>query len=164
MRHIVLAALALALVLGVGCRHGGKADATVPAADATPADVASAARATVEQWRQAYETRAFDALGKLYAHEADVVLVLDGQPMIGWAAIETQLKDKLAHAKEIRVRLKDVTVKLLAPSVASAVATMTREVGDGVTTVTENGALTLVLRKDADGWKIVVEHYSYRRP
>ena len=49
---------------------------------------------------------------------------------------------------------------LLAP-VATAV--MTRELGDGVTTVTESGALTIVLRKDGDSWLIVTEHYSYKR-
>jgi ketosteroid isomerase-like protein len=41
---------------------------------------------------------------------------------------------------------------------------MTREISDGITTVTENGALTLVFEKTHDGWQIVAEHYSYRRP
>jgi ketosteroid isomerase-like protein len=162
MRHIVLAAL-VALVLGAACKHNKSAEATVPTSTA-PKDVVEMARNAIEQWRQAYEARSLDALQKLYAHETDVVVVLDGQAMIGWPSVETMLKDKIARAKEIRVSLKDVTVKSLAPEAASAVATMTREIGDGVTTVTENGALTLVLRKDESGWKIVAEHYSYRRP
>jgi ketosteroid isomerase-like protein len=73
------------------------------------------------------------------------------------------LQDRFAHAKEVHVHLKDVAVSSVAPTVAMVAATMTREIGDGVTTVTEAGALTLVLRKDADGWKIVLEHYSYKR-
>jgi len=48
---------------------------------------------------------------------------------------------------------------------AFGVATMTRELTDGVTTVTEYGSLTLVFRKDPNaGWLIVGEHYSYKRP
>ncbi len=159
MRHSVL----LALVLAAGCPGRSKAAPTIAHED-TPAEVVTAAKGAIESWRQAYELRSSDALAKLYAHEDDVVVVLDGQPLVGWGSVDLMLKDKLAHAKEIHVRLKDTKVKSLAPTIASAVATMTREIGDGVTTVTENGALTLVLRKDPDGWKIVLEHYSYRRP
>ena len=160
MRHAAIAAVVLALA---GCPHG-KAEDTTPVRPATPKEVVNAARGTIEQWRQAYEVRSIDALTKLYAHDLDVVLVQDGQGMIGWSSIEAALKDRLARAKEIHVRLKDITVASLGPTAAFATATMTREVGDGVTTVTENGALTLVLRRDADGWRIVAEHYSYKRP
>ena len=157
MRHIVLAAL----VVVAACQHAAKSEVAAPAA---PADVVSAAKGAIEQWRQAYELRDPDALAKLYAHETDTVIVLDGQELTGWGQIESTLRDKLQHAKDIRVRLRDENVKSLAPNVATAMATMSREMSDGVTTVTEQGVLTLVLRKDADGWKIVVEHYSYRRP
>ena len=51
-----------------------------------------------------------------------------------------------------------------AATAAVAVATMTRELSDGATTVTENGTLTLVLRKDRGRWQIASEHYSYKRP
>ena len=57
------------------------------------------------------------------------------------------LKDRLARAKEIHVRLKDIQVMSLGDTAATATAAMTRELGDGVTTVTESGALTVVLRK-----------------
>ncbi|HTR49718.1 MAG TPA: nuclear transport factor 2 family protein [Kofleriaceae bacterium] len=160
MGRLLVCALAAACLLA--CQHGAPAPAA-PAAPATPVDVAAAGRATVESWRQAYEVRSFDALAKLYAQEPDLVLVQDGLPLIGWKTIGPLLQDRLTHAKDIHVRLKDVAVSALAPTAASVAATMTREIGDGVTTVTENGALTLVLRKDGDGWKIVAEHYSYKR-
>ena len=160
MRHAVAVAILLAMA---GC-PGPKASGTTPAASLAPKDVVAAAKGTVEQWRQAYEVRSFDALAKLYAHELDVVVVQDGQPLTGWSQIEPALRDRLGKAKEIHVRLKDVTVTSLGPTAAAALATMTREVSDGVTTVTEAGALTLVLRKSADGWQIVQEHYSYKRP
>ncbi len=159
MRHAVALVVALAVA---GCPRGKPAD-TTPAVE-TPKDVVAAGKAAIEAWRQAYEVRSFDALAKLYVHDPDTVVVVDGIPLIGWTAIEPLLKDKLSHAKEIHVRLKDMTVTSLAPTVAGAVATMTREISDGVTTVTENGALTLVLRQTTEGWKIVTEHYSYKRP
>jgi ketosteroid isomerase-like protein len=159
MRHVVALALAMALT---GCL--GKAADTTPVAPSTPSEVVAAGTGAIEQWRQAYEVKSFDALAKLYVRSPDTVLVLDGVPMIGWKSIEPMLRDKLARAKEIHIRLKDVSVMSLAPTIASAVATMTREISDGITTVTENGALTLVFEKTHDGWQIVAEHYSYRRP
>jgi ketosteroid isomerase-like protein len=154
--------LAFGLALTAACSHASHP--APPTREATPAEVVAMAKATVEQWRQAYEVRSIDALDKLYAQAPDTVLVLDGIPEHGWQTIEPILRTKLAHAKQIHVRLKDLTVEAYALTVAAATATMTREIGDDVTTVTENGALTLVLRRDADGWKIVYEHYSYRRP
>jgi len=160
MRH----AAAVAIVLGLTGCPAGKPAQTTPAAALAPQEVVSAAKGVIEQWRQAYEVRSFDALAKLYVHGLDLVIVHDGQPLMGWSAVEPVLRDRLGKAKEIHVRLKDVTVASLGPTAAAALATMTREVSDGVTTVTENGALTLVLRRGADGWQIVQEHYSYKRP
>jgi hypothetical protein len=41
-------------------------------------------------------------------------------------------------------------------------ATLTREINDGVSSLTERGTLTLIVRAGADGtWVIVTEHYSY---
>jgi ketosteroid isomerase-like protein len=162
MRTQVCALVAVVLA-AVACQHG-KPATTETARRPTPTDVLAAGKATIEQWRQAYEVRSADALAKLYAHDPELVLVQDGIPLVSWATVQGVLQTKLAHAKEVHVRLKDVTVSALAPSIATVAATMTREVSDGVTTVTENGALTLVLRQDADGWKIVVEHYSYKKP
>lgn len=122
-----------------------------------------AARATIEQWRQGYEVRSFEALDKLYAHDIDLVVVDNGQPLVGWTSVENMLKDRFARYKQIHVRLKDIQVQSLAPAAAVATAAMTREQGDGVTTVTEGGALTIVLRRDGDHWLIVSEHYSSRR-
>jgi ketosteroid isomerase-like protein len=162
VRHAV--ALAIALVVA-GCMPSRPLEPT-PAATTTPNDVTAAAKAAIEQWRQAYELRSIDTLAKLYVHDPDTVVVVDGVPRIGWSAIQQILEDKLAHAKEIHVQLNDVRVVSLSPTVTSAVATMTREVSDGTTAVTEYGALTLVLVTDrtAGHWKIAVEHYSYKRP
>lgn len=152
--------LAVLVVLAASCAHRPPP----PAAPAAPADVVAAARGAIEQWREAYEVRSVDALAKLYEHDKDVVVVQDGTPHVGWPAVQEMLQERLAKAKEVHVRLVGVQVRSLCPTAAFALATMTREIGDGVTTATEQGALTLVLHKDGDAWKIVAEHYSYKRP
>ena len=158
MRHGV--AFVIALVLA-GCPHGG--EGTTPTRPATPKEVVAGARATIEQWRQAYEVRSFDALAKLYAHDIDLVVVQEGMPLVGWSSVEGMLKDRIARYKEVHVRLKDIQVQSIAPTAAAATAAMTRELGDGVTTVSESGALTIVLRKEGEAWLIVTEHYSFKR-
>src|SRR5215510_9807533 len=127
------AALCVVLALAA-CR--GKAEDTTPARPQTPKEVVAAARGIVEQWRQAYEVRSFDALAKLYAHDVDLVVVQDGHPLVGWPSVEGVLKDRIARYKDIHVRLKDIQVVSLGPTAATATAAMTRELGDGVTTVT----------------------------
>jgi ketosteroid isomerase-like protein len=160
MRHARLVVLVVAFVIA-GCARGG--GDTTPARPLTSKEVVAAARATVEQWRQAYEVRSLDALAKLYAHNIDLVVVQEGLPIVGWSSVEAMLKDRIARYKKITMRLKDIQVQSLAPSAAVATASMTREVGDDVTTITEYGALTIVLRKEGESWLIVTEHYSFKR-
>ena len=157
MRHAVLC-----IVLAVSACRGSKQE-TTPVRPQTPKEVVAAARTVVEEWRQAYETRSFEALAKLYAHDLDLVVVLDGTQLVGWASVEGMLKDRITHYKQILVHLKDIQVAALGPKAATATATMTRELGDGTTTITENGALTFVLRRDGENWLVAVEHYSYKR-
>jgi uncharacterized protein (TIGR02246 family) len=158
MRHAALFVVALVLA---GCPRGG--GDTTPARVLTPKEVVAGARATIEQWRQAYEVRSLDALAKLYARNIDLVVVEQGMPLVGWNSVENMLKERLGRHKDVHVRLKDIQVQSLGTDAATATAAMTRELGDGTTTVTESGALTIVLRKDGEAWLIVSEHYSYKR-
>jgi len=73
------------------------------------------------------------------------------------------LKDQLEKFPKGTIRLKDIQVASLGPTAATATAGMSREVGDETTTVTESGALMIVLRKDGDKWQIVAEHYSHKK-
>ena len=153
------------LVVAASCAHQKTPDTVVETKVETPREVTVATRGAIEQWRQAYEIRSIDALEKLYSHDANIVLVNDGVTLIGWSSVDGMLKDRVARAKEIHIRLKEIQVTSVAPTAAFGVATMTRELSDGVTTVTEYGSLTLVFRKDPNaGWLIVGEHYSYKRP
>lgn len=159
MRFLVFVALLAA------CPRTKRAETVVETKELTPKQVTIATRGAIEQWRQAYEIRSIEALEKLYSHDPDIVLVGDGVTLIGWSSVDGMLKDRISRAKEIHIRLKEIQVTSVAPTAAFGVATMTRELSDGVTTVTEYGSLTLVFRKDPNaGWLIVGEHYSYKRP
>lgn len=98
-------------------------------------------------------------LTKSYA--ADAMLAQEGSEVRGTAQIQAALTERLGRAKDVRVRLKDVTVVPLGERGAALSAGMTREISDGVTTVTEEGILSLALRQDGAAWTIVSEHYSY---
>lgn len=157
MRHAaILVVLALA-----GCPHS-KSDATPPR-PATPKEVIAAGRATIEQWRQSFQVHSVEAVSKLYAHEDTLVVVQDGQPVVGWTSVESMLKDQLEKHPKVLIRLKDIQVTGLGETSATATAAMTREIGDETTTVSESGALTLVLRRDGEVWVIVAEHYSHKK-
>jgi ketosteroid isomerase-like protein len=141
-----------------GCRHGRPP--APPAPVAATGDAADAARRAVESWRQAYEIESYDALAALYAHERNLVVVRQGVATVGWDAIGPQLRVLLA-AKQIRVRLRDMVITTPGTGAAVVTAGMDRDVSDGVTTISERGALTLVLRAEAESWVVVAEHYSF---
>jgi ketosteroid isomerase-like protein len=162
---VVVVVVVVVVAVAASCAHQKTSEVFVETKVVTPREVTVATRGAIEQWRQAYEIRSIEALEKLYSHDPDIVLVNDGVTLIGWTSVDGMLKDRVARAKEVHIRLKEIQVTSIAPTAAFGVATMTRELGDGVTTVTEYGSLTLVFRKDPTaGWLIVGEHYSYKRP
>lgn len=125
-----------------------------------PVDEAGA-RAALERWRQAYETRSGEALAKLYTHDAGLSVVEDGVRIAGWATFEPVLRERLARPAA-RLRLDDVQVRA-AGTTAVIVATLVRERSEAAATVTDSGLVTLVLRPgEPDGWVIVAEHASRR--
>jgi ketosteroid isomerase-like protein len=128
-----------------------------------PENQLNAVRGTVEQWRQAYEVRSVDALARLYSQDPELVVVVEGRATRGWPAVQSGLTERLSAAKDVRVRFNDVAVVPVGEAGASVFARMTREITDGVTTVTEDGVLTLALRRGDASWQIVSEHYSYLR-
>ena len=158
---------ALAVCLSLGTLAGCLAPAPVaPPSATTPAEVVGAAKLTIENWRVAQEARDLDALSRLYERDIDLVVVQDGLASLGWSSVQAMLADRIARHSAIRIRMKDIAVIALGLDAASVVATMTREstATSGVTSVTESGTLTLVLRRQPTGWIIASEHYSYRRP
>jgi uncharacterized protein (TIGR02246 family) len=154
MRSAILFA---ALAASAACGGGHAPKSTTPVAH----DAMDAARRAVESWRQAWEADSYDAIAPLYAHDKSTVLVEQGHAFAGWDQADAHLKEVLGHAREIHVKLADVTIEELGDDAAVVVASMDRDVSDGQVTTTERGVLTLVLHRDADRWVVVSEHYSY---
>lgn len=156
MRRLVIA-LAIAAV-ACGGRHRG------PARPETPPETVEGAKSVVEKWRQAYEVRSVEGLAQLYAHEPDTAVIQEGQLLAGWPAIEAMLKDRLAKATSVHLRITNVSVSAIGADGVRLIAELRRELGDATVQVAETGIVSFVLRRDeAAGWVIVLEHFSLKR-
>ena len=115
--------------------------------------VAIATRGAIEQWRQAYEVRSVDALEQLYAHDADIVVVSDGVTLIGWTLGRRHAEgpDRAREGDPRPAQGRPGHLGSRARSRRVGRATMTRELATA-SRRDRDGALTLVLRKDPDGW------------
>jgi hypothetical protein len=156
----------MVLLLSACGRGAHPAGPTEPSPPPTPDNVIQAGKGVVEQYKQAYQVRSLEALGGVYSHDLDVSLVHQGEAHHGWTAVETYLRDKLVRAAEVRLKLTEVSVLALGEGGASVLAKVRRDINDGDTTITEEGYLTLALRREpgpnGDRWVIASEHFSFR--
>lgn len=158
MRSVVLG-LALTVSAAGACARGGERGAQEPPSPAAAQQ--AGVLGALEQWRQAQEVRSLDGLAGVYATDDTLVLVQQGVATRGWASVSALLDRKLAAATSVRVRLAEVAVAPAGAGGAVVNARMTRETSDGVSTLTEDGPLTLAMRLDGASWRIVAQHYSY---
>jgi ketosteroid isomerase-like protein len=128
---------------------------------ATPDEVVRAASGMLEQYRQAYAVRSLDAIAPLYAQSLDVTITHQGKSHAGWSPVEKYLNELLGGTSQIHLTFDNPSIVALGPGGAAVTTAIRREVSDGVTTVVEEGTLTLALRREADRWVIVKEHFSY---
>ncbi len=154
--------LALAVAGLCACGAGKGAAEPEPAKVVTPADVVQAGNGVVEKYRQAYQVRSIETLAELYSQTTDLVVVHQGQAHHGWNGVSDYLRGLVGGASEVRVKLSAVVVTAVGEQGAAVSAEMARSVSDGVTTVEENGVLTLTIRLEGERWVIVHEHFSYR--
>lgn len=141
------------------CVASTKLDPSAP-----PPEVDRSVRDALEQWRQAYATGSADAAARLYLHDASLHIVQDGRSLMGWAAFEPVLRERLGGGA--RLTIGDVQVTATGGA-AVIVAGVQRVRGDGDAARTEDGVVTLVLRlsvvNEAAGWLIAAEHVSFAR-
>jgi ketosteroid isomerase-like protein len=162
----LLAAAALALSCAAGACGGGPEpppqapQAAAPRSDAG-GDAAEAARAVLEQYRQAHEVRSVEALDPLYLAGPELVRVWQGQRTAGWDTARAELAALFNRARSVKLRVDQVVVHALGPDGVVLVADASRTVADGATSVRVDGVLTLVLRRQDQGWVIVSEHFSH---
>lgn len=157
LKPLVVAVTALALA---GCpgRDAGVVEAPVPA---TPDQVVRAATGLLEQYRQAFEVRSFEALEPLYSHTLDLSVTHQGKTYSGWSQVERYLNELLGQAAQVHVTFDDTDVAALGNGGAAVHTAVRREISDGTTAVIEEGTLTLALRREGEAWVIVKEHFSY---
>jgi len=172
LRSIAAAVLGLSLLVA-GCGGGTKARAGAEAPESAvpaPGSVEEAARAVLEQYRQAHEVRSLDALAPLYLDAPELIRVWQGERTKSWGAIRGQFAVLFSSAEDIKLRADEVTVLVLGQDGAAVIADVSRTVDSGATSVRVDGVLTLVLRRqeDPDGpdgkagrWVIVSEHFSH---
>ncbi|HWN66814.1 MAG TPA: nuclear transport factor 2 family protein [Haliangium sp.] len=162
----VLTAAALALACAAGACGGSPEPPATPPRAAAPVstlsgDAAEAARAVLEQYRQAHEVRSVEALDPLYLAAPELSRVWQGQRTAGWDTTRAELAALFNRARSIKLRVDQVAVHELGPGGVAVVADVSRTVSDGVTSVRVDGVLTLVLRRQDERWQIVSEHFSY---
>ena len=84
-----------------------------------------------------------------------------GRRLRGWDAVRGAIALFHDPNPQIKMLVADLRIASLGPDGALAAASLTRRFGDGAVTIEEIGVMHLVLRRDASGWKIVSEHFSY---
>jgi uncharacterized protein (TIGR02246 family) len=135
---------------------------------ARPRDPAAAAEdpfaavfRVVEQWRQGWEVRSFEALQPLYRQDNKTVVVYQGKASVGWPQAQTYLRRSVGGAGTVHLTLDQGQVTALGDDAATYAARMTREISDGAITATDSGFVTLTFARESGRWLIVAEHYSY---
>jgi uncharacterized protein (TIGR02246 family) len=142
--------LALALTLGlVGC-------ASQPSPDVVRQEVQD----FVRKYADAANKGDVTALMEMVSREQGVTSTSDGVISRGWEAIRAGNDAMVGKDGSYKFSIGSVDVRPLGASNALAVATMTATVAAEGQTAQQEGAMTLVLEKSKDGWKILHEHFS----
>ena len=161
MKRVAMQHVVFLLGLVVAACHPAAAQTTPAAPPPTPTEVDAAIKSRIEQYRQGYEVRSFEALAPLYSQTDDLAITVQGRTLHGWPKVQESLTAFLTKAVTVKVRVSELQVVALGDAGALASMSVHRSYGDGVTTVDETGTLVLVFRRAGDEWLIVAEHYSY---
>lgn len=162
--------VAILVALALACGGGGKKAPEAAGGgggggggEATGGDAFAAVFRVVEQWRQGWEVRSFEALTPLYRQDDNTAVVYQGRAHVGWAQVQNFLRQSVEGARNIHLTIEGGQVTAIGASGATFAARLRREISDGALTATDEGFLTLTFARTAGGdrWEIVSEHYSY---
>jgi ketosteroid isomerase-like protein len=138
--------------------------AAVPGTPATAAPAPKNVRAEVQEFVRGYvkATNEADApaLSGLYARVPEVTSVTQGQITRGWESIRAAADSLFGSSSGLQVELGWIDVTPLPPQHALAVAPATVTVNTMAGRLQFLGALSMVLRKTPEGWKILHDHAS----
>src|SRR5689334_6839270 len=129
--------------------------------------IAPAVRTEVLTFVRAYfdaENRAdATALSDAMSRRSDVMSLHEGNITRGWEAIRAETDQITGKQGTFRVDIGTMDVVPLGTGYMLIVAPTTVTVSAQQGPVQIGGAMTLVLEKSRDGWKILNEHYSLKR-
>ena len=128
-------------------------------APATRTEVLSFVRGYIDAHNHADATALSDAV----SHRADVTSVGDGTITRGWEAIRTETDQITGKEGSFRFDVGTMDVVPLGVNYVLVIAPTTATVNTKQGVVQIPGAMTLVLEKGRDGWRILNEHYSSKR-
>lgn len=133
------------------------------AAEVSPGDDGSDVRAVLQSYKQAIENLDGVAASGLFAAEAHIFE--QGGDEGSWAFyLEHHLEPEFVELKSFRFSDYKVEVEVTGDlAIASETYGYTIELKDSVETIVRLGAATSVLRRTADGWKIILYHSSSRK-
>ena len=146
MRTFVVALLLVGLV---GC-------ASAP----SPTAVRQEVQDFVREYAEATNKGDITAVMEMVSREQGVTSINDGDISRGWDAIRADNDAMTGKEGTYKVSVGTVDVMPLGASNALAVAATTMSVASGGQVVQQEGAMSLVLEKSKDGWKVIHEHYS----
>lgn len=153
MESLGLHVLALTLVLQAGASNGpGKASE------------GEAVRSVLDKYTKACEARNFGALSSLFSHDPDIVVINAASPnrLAGWKNVAEMYKAVFSASGEVKVRHKNIRVKMLASGKAACLVCDQDLNGtyQGKTFTLEGVRVTWVLEKQEGQWRIVHAHWS----
>ncbi len=133
-------------------------------APASRAQAPAALRTEIQSFVHAYADAAnkgdITAYTEMYSRQAGVTSIDDGTILRGWDAIRTEADSMLGHEGSYKIDVGSIDITPLGVGFVLAVAPMTTTIQTDKGAVQIRGALTLVLHKTTEGWKIIHDHTS----
>jgi uncharacterized protein (TIGR02246 family) len=146
--------------------------ATVVLALALPSLCAAQAGANQRQEVLAFVRGYVDAVNRadmtayvdMYAQRRDLIVVNDGQVTRGWEAVRDEANQMMGAEGSYRISAGVVDVVILSADMAIAVLPFAASVNTTQGPMQLRGAMTLILQKTAEGWRIIHDHTSTAAP
>ncbi len=121
-------------------------------------------RDAIGQFLNAIQKRDIAALGKVIAHEADIVFYGSqaGDKQTGWNAVKASFEEQFSESSTIQNEVLDSKVSVVGDLAWAAYDLRYSEAGSSGARSFES-RWTCVLRRYGDGWKYVHMHHSQGR-
>ena len=125
-------------------------------------DVRAEVQAFVKNYVEAGNKTDVTAMMEMISHKEGVTSIGDGAITRGWEAIRTENDEMVGKEGLYKISMGSIDVLPLGANHAVAIAPHTITLATDAGQVQVAGAVTFVLEKSANGWKLVHEHASHK--